>query len=171
VKFAALLLSLALCGLLLSCSEPEPGLEIEVIAEIRDEGRLRSLQFEILDIQVQPEGYEVTADHQVTPEWVALEKVADGFDVCDVSDGALTIARGIVPAGRYDRIFLRPASLMGITHSGEEVFIENVMEPTAFPLEVVEGEAHVLRLEVIVLQSLDASQKLSIFAKNVEQMN
>jgi hypothetical protein len=171
VKFIALLLSLVSCGLLtLSCSDSEPGLEIEVMAEIRDEGRLRSLQFEILDIQVQPEGYEVTADHQVTPEWIPLEKLVDGFDVCDVTDGSLTIARGLIPAGDYDRLFLRPSSLKGITHSGEEIFIENVMEPTAFPLEVVEGEEQILRLEVIVLQSLDASQKLSIFAKNVEQV-
>ena len=156
---------------MLGCSEPEPGLEIEVIADIRDEGRLASLQFEIRDMQVQPEGYEVTADHQVTPEWVPLEKTVDAFDVIDVSDGAVTIARAQVEPGRYDRIFLRPASLVGTTHSGEQVFIENVMEPTAFPLEVVPGQAHILRLELIVLQSLDASQKLSIFAKNVEEVH
>ena len=122
----------------------------------------------ILDIQVQPEGYEVTADHQVTPEWIVLDKRVESFDVCDVASGPLTIAQARIPAGRYDRIFLRPASLIGTTHSGEEVFIENVMEPTAFPLEVVEQQTHVLRLELIVLESLDASKKLSIFAKNVE---
>ena len=140
------------------------------MADIRDEGRLRALHFDILDIQVQPQGYEVTADHQVTPEWIPLEKLVDSFDVCEVTDGSLTIARGLIPTGDYDRLFLRPSSLKGITQTGEEIFIENVMEPTAFPLQVVEGEEHILRLEVIVLQSLDASQKLSIFAKNVEQL-
>tara|TARA_B100000405_G_C16509513_1_gene346850 strand:+ start:139 stop:657 length:519 start_codon:yes stop_codon:yes gene_type:complete len=170
VKFTVLILGLALSSFI-GCSQPEPGLEIEVFAELRDAGRLASLEFEILDVQVQPEGYEVTADHQVTPEWIGLEKRVESFDVCDVTSGPLTIAQARIPAGRYDRIFLRPSSLVGTTHSGEQVFIENVMEPTAFPLEVVEDQAHVLRLEVIVLESLDASRKLSIFAKNVEQVD
>ncbi len=170
MKFTVLILGLALSSFI-GCSQPEPGLEIEVFAELRDAGRLASLEFEILDVQVQPEGYEVTADHQVTPEWIGLEKRVESFDVCDVTSGPLTIAQARIPAGRYDRIFLRPSSLVGTTHSGEQVFIENVMEPTAFPLEVVEDQAHVLRLEVIVLESLDASRKLSIFAKNVEQVD
>ena len=155
----------------LSCAPAEPGLEIEVLADIRDGGRLSSLLFEIRDIQVQPQGYEVTADHQVTPEWIQLETLVDNFDVCDAADGSVTIARGKIPAGRYDRIFLRPSSLLGTTQDGESVFIENVMEPTAFPLEVIEGRAHKLRLEVIVLESLDAAQKLSIFAKTVVEVN
>ena len=144
----------------LSCAPAEPGLEIEVLADIRDGGRLSSLLFEIRDIQVQPQGYEVTA-----------ETLVDNFDVCDAADGSVTIARGEIPAGRYDRIFLRPSSLLGTTQDGESVFIENVMEPTAFPLEVMEGQAHKLRLEVIVLESLDAAKKLSIFAKTVVEVN
>ena len=170
MKRLFLILSVAF-GVLAGCTETEPGLEIEVIADLRDEGRLKSLEFEILDIQVQPEGYEVTADHQVTEEWIQLDKLVDSFDVCDVSNGSLSIARAKVPVGRYDRIFLRPSALVGTTQAGEQVYIENVMEPTAFPLEVVEGKAHVLRLEVIVLESLDASKKLSIFAKNVEAVD
>ena len=166
-----LLVLLALGWVLPACDAPQPGLEIEVIADLRDNGRLSALHFEILDIQVQPQGYEVTADHQVTPEWVQLETQVDAFDVCDVTEGSLTIARGVVPAGPYDRIFLRPSQLTGVNQAGETVFIENVMEPTAYPLEVIDGEAHVLRLEVIVLESLDASKKLSIFAKNVEGVN
>ena len=170
MKIYLLILGFSLSAFI-GCSEPEPGLEIEVIAELRDGERLASLQFEILDIQVQPAGYEVTADHQVTPEWIGLEKRVESFDVCDVTSGPLTIAQARVPAGRYDRIFLRPSSLIGTTHDGEQVYIENVMEPTAFPLEVVEDQAHVLRLEVIVLESLDERRKLSIFAKNVEQVD
>ena len=161
----------ALCLLLCGCEAELVGLEVEVIADVRDAGRLSSLQFEILDIQVQPSGFEVTADHQVTPEWVRLDLLVDFFDVHSVRSAPLTIARAEIPVGQYDRIFLRPESLRGQTPEGHEVIIENVMEPAAIPFEIIEGRGHVLRLELIVLESLDGESRLSIFAKNVEELN
>jgi hypothetical protein len=162
---------LGLLSALCSCSAPEPGLEIEVVCDVRDAGRLSALQFQIQDIQVQPAGYEVTADHQVTAEWIGLELLVDSFDVLARQSEPLTVARANLPPGRYDRIFLRPKLLTGLGLDNEEIAIENVMEPTVISFEMAQGDYQLLRLELIVLESLDGEARLSIFAKNVTQLN
>ena len=158
---------LALC----SCASPEPGLEVEISCDLRDAGRLAALQFEIEDIQVQPAGYEVTADHQVTPEWIGLSLVVESFDAVMVQNEPLMIARASLPAGQYDRIFLRPRHLMGTGPDGDEIPIQNVMEPTVISFDMEEGDYRRLRLELIVLESLDGEAQLSIFAKTVSLLN
>ena len=150
-----------------ACFDPAIGLEVEVVSEIRDGGRLSTFEFEVLDIQVQPEGFEVRADHQVTDEWVPLNLLVDGFDVRATQSQPQTIAHAEIPVGRYDRIFLRPKSLRATNQDGVDVEIKNVMEPTAISFEMAEGTSLVLRLEIIVLESLDGEEQLSIFAKHV----
>jgi hypothetical protein len=158
---------LGLLSALYSCSPHEPGLEIEIVCDVRDAGRLSALEFEIEDIQVQPAGYEVTADHQVTPEWIGLDLLVDSFDALAIQNEPLMIARFSLPSGQYDRIFLRPKKLTGIGTDGEEIPIQNVMEPTAISFDMGQDDYRLLRLELIVLESLDGEATLSIFAKNV----
>ena len=164
-------LAMSLLSAFCSCSPQEPGLEIEVVCDVRDADRLSALHFDIKDIQVQPAGYEVRADHEVTPEWVGLELLVDSFDALAVQNEPLTIARANLPAGGYDRIFLRPQLLTGLGLDSQEIQIENVMEPTVITFDVLPDDYQLLRLELIVLESLDGEARLSIFAKNVTQLN
>lgn len=148
-----------------ACVEREPGLHLEVLVDFRDSEKFSSFHFEILDVQVQPAGFEVPADHTVNDEWVPLHVFASTIDLHSSMNTATPMAYGKIPPGAYDRVFLRAKSLVALDENGQAVEIENVLEPTAIPFHILNGESLNLRLEVIVLQSPAGLERFSIFAK------
>ena len=104
------------------------------------------------------------ADHAVTEEWVPLPLELSQFEMTQMNDAQL-LARGEIPVGAYDRLFLRPRSFDARDPGGTVLSIENVLEPTVVQFEIGEGDHVEIHLELIVLESLDGEERLSIFAK------
>ena len=120
-----------------------------------------------LDAQVQPAGFEVFADHRVTDEWEQLELVTDSIDLVRAQSEAILVARGDVPVGDYDRVFLRPTDFVATDETGSSLSIKNVMEPTVVSFSYDSRGTIQILLEVIAIATR-GYEDYSVFAKTAE---
>jgi len=153
--------------LTISCGQ-EPTLRLKLKTDIRAKEMLRNLHINIRDIHIQPIGFGLTIDHQITPEWIPLPPLHNRIDAFDAQKKAIVIAQFQPPKNRYQRLFLRANRITGINRFGDTVELENVLEPIGMELQINGKRRREITLTLIVLKGIRNPKKLSIYAKDIE---
>jgi len=161
------LLLLAGSLLTISCGQ-HPTLLLKLKTDIRTNEMLQELHIDIRDIHMQPRGFDLTTDHQITPEWIPIPPLHNRIDAFDAQKTAITIAHFQPPQDQYQRLFIRASRITGINRHGETLELENVLEPIGMELQIDEKQRQEITLTLIVLAGIKNPKRLSLYAKDIE---